>query len=68
MHYGPTSKQLDKVKINLSPVDEFVDVDGFFADGKRDAIRGRILNTGYLKLKENIEAYKNGYYSIKKLK
>ena len=63
MTYGPSAKQLSKVKVAFTGK-EIIDVEGYFEDGFKLAKRGRDLSTGSLKLKENIEAYTNGYNSF----
>jgi hypothetical protein len=62
--YYITSKQLDQIKI-ARPGKESLDPDGWFEDGQRDAKKGKVLNYGCIKLKENINAYVNGYNSEK---
>lgn len=59
--YGPTSKQLDKVKINWD-VKETIDEEGYYEDGERDAKKGRASIVNHITIKENQEAYLRGYY------
>lgn len=58
--FGPKAKDLAKFKMT-KPGKEFIDIEGFYEDGQFDASRGIKFSTGSLKLKENIEAYTNGY-------
>jgi hypothetical protein len=64
MNYGLTSKQLSKIKIRWELRPEEIDIEGWFEDGQRDAIKGKQLNYGCAKLKENQDAYIKGYNSI----
>ena len=60
-----TAKQLEIIgnKLNFKPKEkEFIDLDGYYQDGKRVAKNGLTFSIGSLKLKENIEAFKRGYY------
>ena len=60
MNYGPTSKQLDAVK--LRPVkSERPDGEGWYQDGERDAQKGRPADYGCIKLAHNQVNYLAGY-------